>query len=59
MYIKNANESNGVHNLTKEYPGSKEDFYYWARIDHDGGFRLYRHFKKEDNTLLLFLSVPN
>ena len=31
MYIKNVNESNGVHNLTKEYPGSKEDFYYWAR----------------------------
>uniref|UniRef100_A0A7N2LBX4 Receptor-like serine/threonine-protein kinase n=1 Tax=Quercus lobata TaxID=97700 RepID=A0A7N2LBX4_QUELO len=49
MYIKDANESNRVHNLTKEYPGSKEDFCYLARIDHDGGFRLYRHFK-EDTT---------
>ncbi|XP_075647016.1 G-type lectin S-receptor-like serine/threonine-protein kinase LECRK3 [Castanea sativa] len=48
MYIKDANESNRVHNLiTNEYPGSKEDFYYLARIDHDGGFRLYRHFKKD------------
>ena len=48
MYIKDANESNRVHKLiTNEYPGSKEDIYYLARIDHDGGFRLYRHFKKD------------
>nr|POF07273.1 g-type lectin s-receptor-like serine/threonine-protein kinase lecrk2 [Quercus suber] len=48
MYIKDANESNRVHNLiTNEYPGSKEDFYYLARIVHDGGFRPYRHFKKD------------
>uniref|UniRef100_A0A7N2LDE6 Receptor-like serine/threonine-protein kinase n=1 Tax=Quercus lobata TaxID=97700 RepID=A0A7N2LDE6_QUELO len=41
MYIKDANESNRVHNLiTNEYPGSKEDFYYLARIDHDGVYFL-------------------
>ncbi|XP_030967190.1 G-type lectin S-receptor-like serine/threonine-protein kinase LECRK1 [Quercus lobata] len=47
MYIQDANFTNRVYNLTKESPaGSKEDFYYLARIDYDGGFRLYKHPRK-------------
>ena len=47
MYIQDANNPISIYNLTKESPaGSKEDFYYLARIDHDGGFRLYRHPRK-------------
>ena len=43
MYIQDANNPISIYNLTKESPaGSKEDFYYLARIDHDGGFRLYK-----------------
>ncbi|KAM4126178.1 hypothetical protein ACB094_01G368400 [Castanea mollissima] len=50
MYIKDANNPISIYNLTKESPaGSKEDFYYLARIDHDGGFRLYKH-PREVNT---------
>ncbi|XP_030967502.1 G-type lectin S-receptor-like serine/threonine-protein kinase LECRK1 isoform X1 [Quercus lobata] len=47
MYIQDANFTNRVYNLTKESPaGSKENFYYLARIDYDGGFRLYNHTRK-------------
>ncbi|KAK4591695.1 hypothetical protein RGQ29_016221 [Quercus rubra] len=47
MYIQDADNPNSVYKLTKESPaGSKEDFYYLARIDYDGGFRLYKHPRK-------------
>ncbi|KAM4073104.1 hypothetical protein ACB094_11G192000 [Castanea mollissima] len=50
MYILDANNSTNSYNLTEKNPGSKESFYHMARIDPDGGFRLYSHPRKEKPT---------
>ncbi|GMY22282.1 G-type lectin S-receptor-like serine/threonine-protein kinase LECRK3, partial [Fagus crenata] len=39
-----------IYNLTNVDPGSNETFYHIARIDYDGVFRIYKHFRKEDTT---------
>uniref|UniRef100_A0A2N9HJA1 Receptor-like serine/threonine-protein kinase n=1 Tax=Fagus sylvatica TaxID=28930 RepID=A0A2N9HJA1_FAGSY len=48
MYIDGGNGR--TLNLTKEDPGSNETYYYIARIDHDGVFRIYKHLRKKDET---------
>ncbi|KAF3968317.1 hypothetical protein CMV_007788 [Castanea mollissima] len=50
MYILDANNSTNSYSLTEKNSGSKESFYHMARIDPDGGFRLYRHPRKENPT---------
>ncbi|KAM4073096.1 hypothetical protein ACB094_11G191200 [Castanea mollissima] len=50
MYILDANNSTNSYSLTEKNPGSKESFYHMARIDPDGGFRLYSHPRKEKPT---------
>ncbi|KAK4539943.1 hypothetical protein RGQ29_031866 [Quercus rubra] len=50
MYILDANNSTNNYSLTEKNPGSKESFYHMARIDPDGGFRLYSLPRKENPT---------
>ncbi|KAK7842836.1 g-type lectin s-receptor-like serine/threonine-protein kinase rlk1 [Quercus suber] len=50
LYILDKNIPTNIHNLTVKDPGSKESFYHMARIDADGGFKLYSHPKKENPT---------
>ncbi|XP_050281914.1 G-type lectin S-receptor-like serine/threonine-protein kinase LECRK3 [Quercus robur] len=50
MYILDANNSTNIYGLAEKNPGSKESFYHMARIDPDGGFRIYRFPRKENPT---------
>ncbi|XP_065618519.1 G-type lectin S-receptor-like serine/threonine-protein kinase LECRK3 [Quercus suber] len=49
MYILDENNSY-IYSLTEKNPGSRESFYHMARIDPDGGFRLYSLPRKENPT---------
>ncbi|KAL0379927.1 UNVERIFIED_CONTAM: G-type lectin S-receptor-like serine/threonine-protein kinase LECRK4 [Sesamum angustifolium] len=41
IYIEDRNKN--IFNVTKQNLGSRQNFYYMARIDYDGAFRHYNH----------------
>jgi len=47
IYIKDGNKST-TYNLTKDVQNSNQMFYYLARVDYDGLFKLYKHPKNEN-----------
>lgn len=43
IHTKGEKEKESIHNITRWDLGSKQNFYYMARLDFDGVFRLYNH----------------
>ncbi|PIN25175.1 Serine/threonine protein kinase [Handroanthus impetiginosus] len=45
IYLERGNEN--IFNVTKKYLGSRQEFYYFARIDFDGVFRHYNRPRRQ------------